>query len=231
MARSFQQYPELVSGFSEARDGTMTLNGAFDNRRRYLAERGLRPERTVHAYLFHGKDTIIVSGEDGGRIVPATDGLITAEVNLGLAMTGADCLLVSVYDPRLHIIGLVHAGGWGLGQQAITEFLRTWTGAFPTKPEGLVVSISPSICRQHFTVKPDEAAPFRPWPEACQQIDNLVHIDLRRIALAQLTGGGIPSSQIEISPICTFEQASYFSYRRDHPPTPQLQAGYIIRGA
>jgi copper oxidase (laccase) domain-containing protein len=52
---------------------------------------------------------------------------------------------------------------------------------------------------------------------------------LRYVALAQLLAGGVDRGRISFSMICTFENPRYFSYRRDHPPTSQLQVGYLMR--
>lgn len=229
MARSFQEYPELVSGFSEASDGTMSLKEGFENRTRYLAEHGLRPERTSHAKLIHGAQTLVVTSLDGWRIVDDADGLITASAGYGLAMTAADCLLVYAYDPIQQVIGMAHAGRRGLARGVLTEFLRTWYAAFPTKGSDLVISVSPGICSTHYTVSAEDAKQFVSWPNTCLQADDLVHLELRLVAMAQLTAGGINPSQVSVSPICTFENMRYFSYRRDHPPTRQLQVGYLMR--
>ena len=222
-------YPELISGFSTRPDGTMALQGGFDNRQQYLQSRGLDPKRTIHAGLVHGATTTIVTAQQGGKVVEATDGLITAEANLGLAMTAADCLLISVYDPQQQVIGLVHAGSKGLAAEVITAFLTTWRAAFTGDPQGFIVDISPSICSEHYPVASDFASKYSEWPEACEKRGDSVHLDLRRIARTQLIAGGVVKEHITASPDCTYKDERYFSYRRDHPTESQLQVGYLLR--
>lgn len=229
MARTLTDYPEIVAGFSQAADGTMSLNGKFDNRKQYLRAHGLDPKSVVHAGLCHGVRTAIVTSAAAGQVIDNTDGLITAEANLGLAMTAADCLLISIFDPRQQVIGLVHAGSKGLARDAVAQFIKTWLVAFPAKPADMIIDISPSICPEHYTVSINEAKHFAPWPDACQKRQTLMHLDLRRIAVCQLTASGVKPGSITVSPRCTFENHDLFSYRRDHPPTPQLQVGYLMR--
>lgn len=230
MSGSFSDFPELGTGFSSATDGTMAINGGFENRKKYVATHGLDPQRTVHAGLCHGASTAVVMATDGGKIIANTDGLITADSNVGLAMTAADCLLISVYDPTQKIIGLVHAGRRGLAADVVSKFFQSWTESFPTKPSDCIVYISPSICADHYTVSEQDAQTFIKWPDACQKRDDGIHLDLRRVAYQQLLSVGVQEGNININQRCTFEDENLFSYRRDHPSSPQLQVGYIMRG-
>ena len=229
MARSLQNYPELTAGFSSAADGTMALQGGFTNRQYYLQQHDIDPRHAVHAGLCHGAQTAIVTAANGGSIISETDGLITTETDLGLAMTAADCLLLSVYDPTEKVIGLVHAGSKGLAQEVLTRFLDTWKKYFPLNPADLMIDISPSICPEHYTVTSEQAKNFTKWLDACQKRGALVHLDLRKIARQQLVDGGVTPGNISVSPQCTFEDNNLFSYRRDHPTEPQLQIGYLMR--
>lgn len=231
MPHVFAAYPDIRSGFSEAADGTMALTGGFDNRKNYLQTRGLSPERVVHARLCHGTDVAVVPAAAGGKIIDDVDGLITAEPNVALAMTAADCLLLSVYDPIQKIIGLAHAGRRGLAGGIIPKFFSTWLDHFSSQPKHIIVNISPSICPEHYPVAPEDAAAFSAWPAASQPRGSQVHLDLRTIARRQLLQAGLVPSNITFSDRCTFEDPQLYSYRRDHPPTPQLHVGYIVRGA
>ncbi len=231
MIESFSVFPEIQSGFSSATDGTMAIVGGFENRQNYLATRGIDPHRTVHAGLSHGVGVAIVAHEDGGRIMADTDGLITTEANVCLAMTAADCLLISVYDPVRKVIGIVHAGSKGLAQNVVSIFLQKWESISPTDPRNMVVDVSPSICSEHYPVNTLDAQWFLAWPMALSLRPDGTHIDLRRIARAQLQAGGVVSSNISTSARCTFEDRELYSYRRDHPGESQLQVGYMMRRA
>lgn len=222
--------PNITFGFSEASDGDMSRQLGLTSRRQYLLQQGLPADRAVYVRSDHGNLTSVVTAKDGDLVIDGTDGLITAEANLILVATAGDCLLIYAVDPICRIIGLLHAGRKGLGQQAVTEFLRTWSGAFPkSKMNDLVIDVSPSICANHYAISPQQAEQFAAWPEACHQTGQLVQLDLRNVALAQLLSGGVVTEHIGFSPTCTFENTKYFSYRRDRPQDPQVQVGYIMR--
>src|SRR5437879_4085299 len=60
-----------------------------ENRRRLLAALGLQPEQLATAGQVHG--THIAEACDGGRLMPATDGLITSQSGVALLVLIADC--------------------------------------------------------------------------------------------------------------------------------------------
>ncbi|MBI5467083.1 MAG: polyphenol oxidase family protein [Candidatus Kerfeldbacteria bacterium] len=223
-----KNHPGLVFGYSSAADGTMSLNGGFANRQAYLATHGCPPNRTVHAGLNHGTRISEVTATDGGRVIEATDGLITAAANVALAMTSADCLLAYAYDPDHQVIALVHAGRRGLAGRMMTALVEAFQ-RFGTRPEHLLVTIGPSICPQHYAVQPADAVPFAAWPAAGRRVGEYVQLDLRLVARRQLEEAGVGQANIAFDPRCTFEEAELFSYRRDHPTTSQLQVGYLMR--
>lgn len=229
MSQSFSDFPELIAGFSTAADGTMTLNGGFENRRNYLAQRGLLAEQTVHAGLCHGTNVIVVSSKDAGNVLPHTDGLITNEAGLGLAMTAADCALLSAYDPVNKVIGIVHAGRRGLAAEIVTHFFDVWRQTFSTNIHDCIVHVSPSICSDHYTVSDADAAAFTRWSDVCRRDDDGVHLDIRAVVRQQVLACGVQEHHITFDRRCTFEDSLLFSYRRDHPATPQLQVGYLMR--
>lgn len=237
VGRTLTTYPEVVRGFSAAADGTMSLNGGVANRRRYLGRHGLNPNRTVDAGLCHGAQVTIVTTAQAGQIIEDTDGLVTTEAHLGLAMTAADCLLVYAYDPRGQVIGLAHAGWRGLATDILPRFIAQFQ-SLGSQSTDLVITVGPSICMAHYQVddhqalaEPAAAAKFRQYPQALQTIADKTFLDLRLVARQQLLTAGVEAGQLTFDPRCTYEDHRLFSYRRDHPPTPQVQVGYLMRRA
>ncbi len=221
--------PSISHGFSGVADGTMVLNGGFANRKKYLAVHGLQPNQIVHAGLCHGTNIAVVTTSEGGKIIPETDGLITTEANVGLAMTAADCLLISVYDSEQKAVGMFHAGRRGLASEIVTRFFDVWKNVCLCNMHDCYVSISPSICVDHYTISDSDAQAFMKWPDACQKRDDGIHLDLRSVAQQQLLSVGVSNDNITFDQRCTFEERTLFSYRRDHPITSQLQVGYLMR--
>lgn len=225
----FPGQPEVRAEFTTVADGTMAIDGGWERRLALLADRGLTAGRVVHAGLAHGNQTTVVSAADGGQVMPATDGLITSGLGLGLAMTAADCLLLYIVDAKNNRLGLAHAGSKGLAQGVMTEFLKTWRGHFGPDLSQLQVEVSPAICPAHYTVDRVFAKHFDAWPEAQRPMGEQVQLDLRLIARQQLLAGGVSAARIRFSPTCTYETQGLFSYRRDHPARPQLQLGYLVQ--
>lgn len=217
--------------FSSTADGTMAIDGGWDNRIAFLERHGFDPQRTVHAGLCHGVTTQIVGRRQFGTVIPATDGLITAEANVTLAITAADCLLVYAVDPITNVIGLVHAGRKGLAEQVLQKFIQTWQQHFSMDGRSVLVAIGPHICARHYPVQAPEAVPFAAYHGATQATNHGVELDLLAVAKQQLMGAGIVAENITTDGRCTFEDPQLFSYRRDHPDRPRLQLGVIRRRA
>lgn len=229
MITEFPADKHIIWGYSRAAEGTMAIQGGWDNRLRYLQAQGLDPVKTVHAGLCHKTRTAVVTVADGGQVMPETDALITGEAKVGLAMTAADCLLVFGCDPVNNVIGLAHAGSRGLAKNILSEWLSTWMQTYPTNPDDLLISVSPSICPEHYVVDAKFAEYFAAWPDSMESRGEQIHLDLRRIARHQLAAAGVRTDHVTVSSECTFESAELFSYRRDHPTSSQLQVGYIMR--
>lgn len=220
--------PQVLQGFSSAADGTMSIQGGWENRLSYLRQHGCDPDRVVHAGLSHGTTVAVVNKTRAGTVVPETDGLITSDPDVGLAMTAADCLLVFVHDPIAFRIGIVHAGRRGLAANIITTFFDVWKTMGTSDLGSCLVTVGPSICADHYTVSDTDAQAFAQWPQVCDTRTDGIHLDLRQVAREQLLAAGIQNQQITVDSRCTYQEAELFSYRRDRSPVPQLQVGYIM---
>lgn len=209
----------------------MAIDGGWDNRLSYLQRHYLGSEQTVHAGLCHGNIIAVVDRHHGGQVIAETDGLITAEPHLALAMTAADCLLVYGYDPASRVIGLVHAGRKGLALNVIGEFLQTWQRHFPMNAGSLRIGIGPHICPRHYLVQAKDAEAFADYPTALRDGPQGIELNLLSVAKAQLVAGGVRLEHIVVDERCTLEDPKLFSYRRDHPSRPMLHLGLIVNRA
>ncbi len=225
------QLDKVSFGFSQASDGDMSRHHGFANRLTFLEQQGFSAQRIVHAGSVHGNTTSVITAQQGGQIIEGSDGLITADINVILTATAADCLIVFAVDPVEHVVGILHAGRKGLAIRAITEFFQTWQKHFPaTNVKNIVVDVSPRICGQHYTVLPDVAQQFVTWPAACQMDGSVIHLDLQTVAQSQLLEAGLGVDRIRFAPVCTFENTTYFSHRRDRANPIQVQVGWLKQG-
>lgn len=136
----------------------------------------------------HGDNIRIVTGNDAGKILPRTDGLITQEKGIILAVFTADCLPVFIFDKIKKIIGLVHAGRVGLEKLIIKKAIDIFVKNFGSSPLDIYAAIGPHICKQCYNA------------------------DLDATAEEQLKKTGV--YKISNSNVCTYT-GDFFSYRRN----------------
>lgn len=215
----------VVAAMSTVADGTMRLPldggedraGAAENRQTFLSKFGFTPGQMASARLRHRAVVEVVGKNDGGKIFSDADGLVTNVPNMVLSVTGADCPPLLYYDPKHRAIGIAHSGWRGFVQKIPVAVIEMMTKTFKTKPADLMVSIGPAICRRHFEVHNDVADQFQAYPPAIVHSNETITIDLGVVGLMQLMAAGVPRDHIEIDHTCTFEDANYFSYRRNKP--------------
>jgi YfiH family protein len=143
------------------------------------------------------------------------DGIVTQEKGLGLFIKHADCQAAIFYDPIHHAIANVHSGWRGSVNNIYAEAVNFMKGQFGTRPEDLLVGISPSLGPDHSEFKnylteiPEKFWKFQVKP---------TYFDFWEISRFQLKELGILSHHLEMASLCTFcEKEDFFSYRRDKP--------------
>ena len=178
-----------------------------------------------------------------GETVSPVDGLCTTIKNTPLALVGADCPLILVYDPANQALGLAHAGWRGTAQKIALKLLRQMKTEFGSDPRQMLAGIGPAICQNCYVVGPEVAQHFQNQFDDTENylfkipgVKNDVslnrqdvridhekpkwRLDLSLANQNQLIREGLPINNIEISPYCTFEQEKWFySYRREGEKT------------
>lgn len=201
----------------------------LENRETFLKQYEIGNKNIVTARLIQHNDVKLVSKKDAGKIIASTDSLITNDKRVFLAITTADCLSIFIYDPIKEAVALVHAGWRGLDLGIIDKTIRQLIKDFGSKAEDMIAGIGPGIGLCHFEVKEDVASKFRQYPEAMQERNGKIFIDLKQIAFRQLLEEGIKQENIEVNPDCTYhEEEKHFSFRRDK--TLPLKANLVVLG-
>ena len=128
-------------------------------------------------------------------------------------MKHADCQAAIFYDPVHHALANVHSGWRGNVKNIYQTTILKMASVFGTKPQDLLVGISPSLGPQHAEFKnykvefPEHFWSFQVCPE---------YFDLWAIARHQLEEAGVLPYHIEIAGICTYaNKEDCYSYRRD----------------
>lgn len=196
------------------------------NRQRWWAAMGLDWRRTVCGRQVHGTRVMLVSEREAGRgadgpatALPATDGLVTSDPGLPLAVFCADCAPVLLYDPVNRVAAAVHAGWRGTVAGIAIEAVRLLVTEFGTDPGQLRAGIGPAIGPCCYEVG-DEV--IETWIgtrldrglRAVIRHDGRWHFDLWRANLLTLEAAGLVASHVEIAGICTRCRSNeWFSHR------------------
>ncbi|WP_025270316.1 peptidoglycan editing factor PgeF [Hippea sp. KM1] len=155
----------------------------------------------------HSKDIVKFDGKNHDA-----DGIFTDKVGVFLAIRFADCLPIVLMDTKRRVVMAIHAG-WrgsylGISRNAVDILKRKGSD-----PKDIIVSIGPHICGNCYEIKSDVA--YRFDRKFIKSKNGKLYLDLSLVNIEQLTQSGIPNKNIEDLNICTMENESFFSYRRD----------------
>lgn len=147
----------------------------------------------------------------------AADAMATNNPDILLGIKTADCAPVLLADYQNGVIGAAHAG-WRGAYKGVIENAVALMVAHGAKVQNIVAAIGPCMQQKSFAVQADmrdvllaqntDYARF-----FITQDDHTFYFDLSGFAATKLRGLGIQN--IDISPIDTYSDAGYFSFRRN----------------
>lgn len=166
----------------------------------------------VEANQVHGASVETVREIATSR-VDSCDGLVTNLKGVALSMQHADCQAALFYDPVHKAIASVHAGWRGNCQNIYKETIIKMGQEYGTRPEDLIVCISPSLGPNKAEFKNYQTE----LPEAFWRFkDENNYVNLWEIARWQLESEGVLPENIELAERCTYSDSElFYSYRRD----------------
>lgn len=221
---------EIVHGYSSRRLGDMRKREA---REKFLSLLPGNPARVVFAEQVHGNTIQIISGIDGKKEIPQTDGLVSKRNGTlaSLAVRIADCVPILAVDQQALVIGAAHAGWKGtLGGIAIRLIETMKTSGADSKR--ILVSIGPHIGMCCYSVPEDRARTFTQVfhhdPAVVSSREGHMYVDLGYANYLQLVKAGILPQHIDAAISCTSCQVdTFFSFRRDTKETFGKMLGVI----
>ena len=178
----------------------------------------------AYKYAFYGKNKSLALKMP----IPLCDGIITADYKKNLAIMPADCLVIAAIADN-SIRGIVHVGVQGLSKRIIKKFFERIKrkGANINKTK---ILLFPSINGNNYELSRDYVSNFKNLFEdlnikeeevILKENDEKVHLNLRKIQMAEIFGSGIIKENIFIMDMDTYSSReqdgnySFHSYRRD----------------
>ncbi len=183
-------------------------------RDRWLLQHGYAPESTALRRQTHSRQVVVVERESAAACHIEADGMLSADRDLSLAVTVADCMPIFLFDRATGAFGLLHSGWKGTGVAAIAlELMRRHWGI---EAADLDVVLGPCIGACCYRVDETRArayaaewggAAVRTGPEAAY------YLDLRAANIALLQERGV--ARITVVSDCTVCNERLGSFRRE----------------
>jgi YfiH family protein len=186
--------------------------------------RALDPEDPGGEMIESGGFRIRVLGDGDGIIKP----FCREPIYLGI--TTADCLPCLAWDPVTGATAAVHSGWRGLAADIHGNAVRTFKSKFGAQPADLHWAIGPSIDQNNYEVGMEviaaletagfaesdwESGESAPGWKRSRRRDHYM-VSLSNLAALRLRALGVPSEQIDICALSTYDNPNlFFSYRRD----------------
>lgn len=225
------EYPELIQacstrlgGVSKGIHASMNLgflNGddpddVFENFRIICSELKINPRSLVFAAQTHTNKVRVTGLSDHGKGIyrerdyDNIDALITNNPGTTLIILTADCVPVSIYDPVQKAIGLAHSGWRGTASEIVCETISAMKNEYNSKPEDLIISTGPSICKSCYEVSLDVVNEFKKTyniDEMKQLIEQVSEehflLDLNEAIKISALKMGVKPENFEITGLCT----------------------------
>ncbi len=206
LARNLSDAPEAVA----------------ENHRRLAAEVGYEIEALFEVSQVHGN---IVQRADASVPVASYrqregDAVWAQERNLAVGIRVADCVPILLASPSTGAVAAVHAGWRGIVENVIEQSVTALCRALQIEARSLLAAIGPHISCDAFEVSVDVAQQIATCaahdPHVIVAREPRPHVDLSRVARAQLEHTGVVAEHIDLVTGCTFQEpARFFSFRRD----------------
>jgi YfiH family protein len=186
-----------------------------------------------------GAPTVFLQAEHGARVhhvvdpsapVPPADILVTDVPGIALAAIAADCVPLLMHDAITGAVAAAHIGRLGLWEGAVdatvAALLNLRTERAPTRE--LSASLGPSICGRCYEVPVElryivaerhpAATSSTRWGTPAIDIPQAVETRLAELGVGQIVRHRL----------CTFEETTYFSHRREG--VTGRQCGVVVCG-
>lgn len=241
-------------------------------RNRQLALQALELSDTPSATLWqvHGADVLTLDLQDHWRTdwanmsyyehawtpdaIRQGDAMISQEHGVAMALSFADCVPITFYDPVTQVMGIAHGGWRGTARGIVMATVAAMQDRFGCQPQNIYAGIAPAIgpcCyevsqevqdlflgRKEFTDKPTEES-YRARINASATFSMVelesgpsLRLDLQETNRQQLLLAGVSPEHIEVMRICTGCRTDlFFSHRKEHAKTGRFVVIMALKDA
>ena len=193
---------------------------------------GIDSNRLVMPHQVHDCVVRRIDGPQQG-VIEGVDAVMTDVPQLCIGVSTADCIPVLLYDSIHRAVSAVHAGWRGTVLRIVQKAVEAMRDTYGTAPADLQAVIGPGISLDSFEVGDEVYNQFLSAGFDMQPIsrrDAKWHIDLPMCNRLQLMEAGIPSNNIQMTNICTYQQYDrYFSARRLGIQSGRIYTGILIK--
>ena len=253
---TYYQIADRVTAFSSTRHGGVGQGnyGTF-NVNRYCGDApetiaknrsslchllGISEDRLIMPHQVHGtgvtqigRTFFLLSEEIRQTALEGIDALITNLSGVCIGVSTADCIPIIIYDPEHHAAGVVHSGWRGTVANIVEAVMASMKSAYHSQAEVMQAVIGPGISCRNFEVGDEvyDAFASANYPmDAIAVREEKWHIDLPKCCRLQLEAVGIPSANICMTDICTYDQTdNYFSARKLGINSGRILTGIVLR--
>jgi len=213
-----------AGGVSQPPYGSLNLSlsvgdepdAVLENRRLTARALEVAPERVFRASQVHGCGVVVVDGPEANTETASRpgDAVVTASAGAACAVITADCVPILVASRRTPHVAAIHSGWRGFVAGIIP---RAFDALRAAGADDFVVAVGPHISVDAFEVSDEVAEQLGALATGIvQQGKQKPHVDLRRLAHAQLRAAGVSADCVDDVLGCTYlEPTRFFSYRRD----------------
>ena len=179
-----------------------------------------------------GRTFFLLSEEIRQTALEGIDALMTNLPGVCIGVSTADCIPIIIYDSEHHAASVAHSGWRGTVANIAEAAVASMQAAYHSRPEAMKAVIGPGISLKNFEVGDEVyeafAAAGYPMQDIAVRYEKW-HIDLWRCCQLQLESAGIPSGQIEVAGICTYDHSDdYFSARRLGVDSGRILTGIVL---
>jgi hypothetical protein len=214
----------------------------WENRKRLAHSIKIDPIKLCFSNQVHSNNVKYISENEANDLqslkffLKDTDATFTDVKGLCLCSMAADCVPILFYVPQKQVIGVAHAGWRGTVGKIAQKTALAICKKFNCAPTELLIGIAPSISPEMYEVGKEVIEAVE---SAFGTTEGLIlnerksegkgYFDLWEANKRQLLEIGIPTSNIEISGICTFQHSeTFFSARKNFGGGGRFAAGLYL---